>query len=60
MFNDNVEDALNVHDLRIMAQKRLPKWLFFGPFYNPSVHRACLILRVFARSPWVLAPAALA
>src|ERR1700674_2009072 len=28
MFNDNVEDALNVHDLRIMAQKRLPKWLF--------------------------------
>ena len=21
MFNDNVEDALNVHDLRIMAQK---------------------------------------
>src|SRR4029453_4060540 len=28
MFNDNQEDGLNVHDLRIMAQKRLPKWLF--------------------------------
>ena len=28
MFSYNVEDALNVHDLRVMAQKRLPKWLF--------------------------------
>ena len=28
MFSTNVEDALNVHDLRRMAKKRLPKWLF--------------------------------
>jgi len=28
MFNSNVQDALNVHDLREMAKKRLPKWLF--------------------------------
>lgn len=28
MFNGNVEEALNVHDLRLMAKKRLPKWLF--------------------------------
>src|SRR4051812_49104263 len=28
MFNGNVEEALNVHDLREMAKKRLPKWLF--------------------------------
>ena len=28
MFNGNVQDALNIHDLREMAKKRLPKWLF--------------------------------
>src|SRR5215471_4064143 len=28
MFSYNVEDALNVNDLRVMAQKRLPKCLF--------------------------------
>ena len=28
MFNEKLEDALNVHDLRRMAQQRLPKWLF--------------------------------
>ena len=28
MSNSNVEEALNVHDLREMAKKRLPKWLF--------------------------------
>ena len=28
MFNGNLEDALNVQDLRQMAKKRLPKWLF--------------------------------
>lgn len=28
MFNGDVQEALNVHDLRIMARKRLPKWLF--------------------------------
>jgi isopentenyl diphosphate isomerase/L-lactate dehydrogenase-like FMN-dependent dehydrogenase len=28
MFKLNPSDALNVHDLREMAQKRLPKWLF--------------------------------
>ena len=28
MSISNVKEALNVHDLREMAQKRLPKWLF--------------------------------
>ena len=28
MFNGNVQEALNVHDLRDMARQRLPKWLF--------------------------------
>ena len=28
MFVTNVEDALNVHDLRPMAKRRLPRWLF--------------------------------
>src|SRR5258706_5161278 len=28
MFNGNVSDALNNHDMREMAKKRLPKWLF--------------------------------
>src|SRR4029434_7063986 len=28
MFNEKLEDALNVHDLRRMAKQRLPKWLF--------------------------------
>jgi isopentenyl diphosphate isomerase/L-lactate dehydrogenase-like FMN-dependent dehydrogenase len=28
MFNGNVNEALNNHDLRQMARKRLPKWLF--------------------------------
>lgn len=28
MFTSNVQDALNVHDLREMARKRLPRWLF--------------------------------
>ncbi len=28
MFTSNVKDALNNHDLRAMAKKRLPKWLF--------------------------------
>ena len=28
MFKNDVEDALNVHDLRRMARKRLPRWLF--------------------------------
>jgi isopentenyl diphosphate isomerase/L-lactate dehydrogenase-like FMN-dependent dehydrogenase len=28
MFDGNVNDALNNHDLRNMARKRLPKWLF--------------------------------
>src|SRR5262249_27903699 len=28
VFNEQLEDALNVHDLRRMAQQRLPKWLF--------------------------------
>ena len=28
MFNGNLEDALNVHDMREMAKKRLPKWMF--------------------------------
>ena len=28
MFKENLEDALNIHDLRRMAQQRLPKWLF--------------------------------
>ncbi len=26
--NGNLQDALNIHDLRKMAKKRLPKWLF--------------------------------
>jgi isopentenyl diphosphate isomerase/L-lactate dehydrogenase-like FMN-dependent dehydrogenase len=28
MFNGNVNEALNNHDMREMAKKRLPKWLF--------------------------------
>lgn len=28
MFVTNVKDALNVHDLRLMAKRRLPRWLF--------------------------------
>src|SRR5215204_444619 len=28
MFQGNVQEALNVHDLRRMAQQRLPRWLF--------------------------------
>src|SRR3954466_6481084 len=28
MFKGNVNDALNNHDMREMAKKRLPKWLF--------------------------------
>ncbi|MGZ5147752.1 MAG: alpha-hydroxy acid oxidase [Burkholderiales bacterium] len=28
MFNEKLEDALNVHDLRRMARQRLPKWMF--------------------------------
>jgi (S)-mandelate dehydrogenase len=28
MFNGNVNDALNNHDMREMAKQRLPKWLF--------------------------------
>jgi isopentenyl diphosphate isomerase/L-lactate dehydrogenase-like FMN-dependent dehydrogenase len=28
MFNGNANEALNNHDLRQMARKRLPKWLF--------------------------------
>ena len=28
MFKSNPDDAQNVHDLREMAKKRLPKWLF--------------------------------
>jgi len=28
MFNGNVNDALNNHDMREMAKKRLPSWLF--------------------------------
>ena len=28
MSNGSLEEALNVHDLRDMARKRLPKWLF--------------------------------
>ena len=28
MFNEKLEDALNVHDLRRMAKQRLPSWLF--------------------------------
>ncbi len=28
MFNENVNEALNNHDLRHMARKRLPRWLF--------------------------------
>ena len=28
MFNGNLEDALNVHDMRELAKKRLPKWMF--------------------------------
>lgn len=28
MFNGKLEDALNVHDLRVMAKARLPKWMF--------------------------------
>ena len=28
MFGSHVEDALNNHDLREMAKKRLPKWMF--------------------------------
>src|ERR1700722_16865036 len=28
MFNENLTDALNNHDLRRMARKRLPRWLF--------------------------------
>src|ERR1043166_5139650 len=28
MFKGNVQQALNVHDLRRMAQQRLPRWLF--------------------------------
>jgi len=28
MFNEKLQDALNVHDLRRMAAQRLPKWLF--------------------------------
>mgnify|MGYP003342971623 FL=1 len=28
MFNEELDDALNVHDLRRMAQQRLPKWMF--------------------------------
>ena len=26
--NNNLQEALNIHDLRAMAQRRLPKWLF--------------------------------
>ena len=28
MFSCKLEDALNVHDLRVMARARLPKWMF--------------------------------
>lgn len=28
MFDGRIEEALNVHDLRRMAQQRLPRWLF--------------------------------
>ena len=28
MSNSSVEEALNIHDLRDLARKRLPKWLF--------------------------------
>ncbi len=28
MFNGNEMEALNVHDLRLMAKRRLPQWLF--------------------------------
>src|SRR3954466_12588391 len=28
MFNGDVQGALNVHDLREMAKRRLPRWLF--------------------------------
>ena len=28
MFNEDLEEALNIHDLRRMARQRLPKWLF--------------------------------
>ena len=28
MFNAKLEDALNVHDMRELAKKRLPKWMF--------------------------------
>ena len=28
MLNGNVNEALNNHDMRQMARKRLPRWLF--------------------------------
>ncbi len=28
MFSNDLEEALNVHDMREMAQQRLPKWMF--------------------------------